>query len=420
MKPQAYQKPTIYNSDGTKAQIGTYDIRTDPLTNSKADGILDYINNNLEALKIDLSIYAKKTDLSAYQTKLTFDTTPTANSTNPVTSGGIKTALDTKLNKTDAANTYLDKLSKTEQVVTAPIKGTLNGNASSATKLATARTINVTDADGTNTGTGASFNGTNNATIKLPNTIRLYDLTLPNIDGEIRPTGGDGQKSFAILADTNNPFNYSRIFLSSKTNGSGNGYIYIISDNGEDSSQLLLTPTGASYDKTLKTTIDGNASSATKATQDSNGNQINTTYLDKLTTTVQKVTAPIQHAGTPSSNDELVNKSYVDSTVKTAVDNVNTAISNYVNSNIFRVSMPAGDTITDKLNNASMGITYWPDYNSASYSPTGANDSWTFKIVKFGQGPIRYWICEAQNAGTKTIYRFIDGKWYQVGLTALS
>ena len=50
MKKQAYQKPTIYNSDGTKAQTGTYDIRTDPLTNSTADGILDYVNNNLEAL----------------------------------------------------------------------------------------------------------------------------------------------------------------------------------------------------------------------------------------------------------------------------------------------------------------------------------------------------------------------------------
>ena len=36
------------------------------------------------------------------QDKLTFDTTPTADSTNPVTSEGIKTALDGKLDKTDA------------------------------------------------------------------------------------------------------------------------------------------------------------------------------------------------------------------------------------------------------------------------------------------------------------------------------
>lgn len=34
--------------------------------------------------------------LAAIQTKLTFDTTPTADSTNPVTSGGVKTALDGK------------------------------------------------------------------------------------------------------------------------------------------------------------------------------------------------------------------------------------------------------------------------------------------------------------------------------------
>ena len=99
---------------------------------------------------------------------------------------------------------------------------------------------------------------------------------------------------------------------------------------------------------------------------------------------------------------------------------VDTAISNYVYNNIFRVSRPAGATITDKLNNASWGITYWADFSSASYSPTGANGTWTFKIVKFGQGSIRYWICEAQNADTQTVYRFINNKWYQVGLTALS
>ena len=41
-------------------------------------------------------------DLSGYQEKLTFDSTPTADSTNPVTSGGVKTALDGKLDKADA------------------------------------------------------------------------------------------------------------------------------------------------------------------------------------------------------------------------------------------------------------------------------------------------------------------------------
>lgn len=40
----------------------------------------------------------EKSTWNGKQDKLTFDTTPTASSTNPVTSGGIKTALDNKAN----------------------------------------------------------------------------------------------------------------------------------------------------------------------------------------------------------------------------------------------------------------------------------------------------------------------------------
>ena len=49
--------------------------------------------------------------LNAKQNTLTFDTTPTAASTNPVTSGGIKTALDAKANSAD-----LGDLSSQDQV----------------------------------------------------------------------------------------------------------------------------------------------------------------------------------------------------------------------------------------------------------------------------------------------------------------
>ena len=45
-------------------------------------------------------------------------------------------------------------------------------NVASATKLQTARTINIQDSSATNTGTGASFDGSRNATIKLPATIK--------------------------------------------------------------------------------------------------------------------------------------------------------------------------------------------------------------------------------------------------------
>ena len=54
---------------------------------------------NIKNSKIDE--YTFHNTLSNYQTKLTFDSTPTSSSTNPVTSGGIKTALDSKLNRTE-------------------------------------------------------------------------------------------------------------------------------------------------------------------------------------------------------------------------------------------------------------------------------------------------------------------------------
>ena len=51
-------------------------------------------------------------------------------------------------------------------------KGAMEGNADTATALANARDLNIQDADGTNTGTAASFDGTGNAMIKLPSTIK--------------------------------------------------------------------------------------------------------------------------------------------------------------------------------------------------------------------------------------------------------
>ena len=48
----------------------------------------------------------------------------------------------------------------------------LNGNSSTATKLKTSRTLNIQDADASHTGTGVSFDGSADKTIKLPATIK--------------------------------------------------------------------------------------------------------------------------------------------------------------------------------------------------------------------------------------------------------
>ena len=50
--------------------------------------------------------------------------------------------------------------------------GSCTGNAATATKLKTARTINIQDADGINSGTGISFDGSADKTLKLPSTIK--------------------------------------------------------------------------------------------------------------------------------------------------------------------------------------------------------------------------------------------------------
>lgn len=100
-----------------------------------------YIQNVLpkkvSELTNDAGYLTSHQDISGKQDKLTFDTTPTANSSNPVTSGGVKTALDTKLDKT--------------------------GTAVSATKLQAARTISLT---GKAAGS-ATFDGSANASINV-------------------------------------------------------------------------------------------------------------------------------------------------------------------------------------------------------------------------------------------------------------
>lgn len=50
MRPQAYQTPEIRDENDSIIQQGTFGKKT-PFVNSQNDGILDYIINNLEAIK---------------------------------------------------------------------------------------------------------------------------------------------------------------------------------------------------------------------------------------------------------------------------------------------------------------------------------------------------------------------------------
>ena len=109
---------------------------------------------------------AEKATWNAKQNALTFDTTPTAGSTNPVTSGGVKTALDAKANDADlAAIAKSGKLSdattdSTHRTVTDTEKATWNAkqNALTFDTTPTAGSTNPVTSGGVKTALDAKAN----------------------------------------------------------------------------------------------------------------------------------------------------------------------------------------------------------------------------------------------------------------------
>lgn len=93
---------TSFNGRGgiVKPQKGDY---TAEMVGADASGAAAAVQSNLDGHKGDTTAHitaAERTKWNDKQDKLTFDTSPTANSTNPVISGGVKTELDKKANAT--------------------------------------------------------------------------------------------------------------------------------------------------------------------------------------------------------------------------------------------------------------------------------------------------------------------------------
>lgn len=72
-----------------KADAGTTDIKL----NEKINKVPSATSGDIAVFDIDGAVEDSGTKVSDLQAKLTFDTTPTANSNNPVTSGGIRQAI---------------------------------------------------------------------------------------------------------------------------------------------------------------------------------------------------------------------------------------------------------------------------------------------------------------------------------------
>lgn len=92
---------TSFNGRGgiVKPQKGDY---TAEMVGADASGAAAAVQSNLDGHTGNTTVHitaAERTKWNGKQDKLTFDAAPTANSTNPVTSGGVYTALANKLNK---------------------------------------------------------------------------------------------------------------------------------------------------------------------------------------------------------------------------------------------------------------------------------------------------------------------------------
>ena len=130
---------------------GTYDIDITGNAATASKATADSEGN------VITDTYETKTNatlsLATKQDKLTFDTTPTTGSTNPVTSDGLKTVLDDKL--------------------------TVSDTAVSASKLATARTISLTG----NASGSAVFDGSGN--VSIDTTISQATKAVQDASGNI-------------------------------------------------------------------------------------------------------------------------------------------------------------------------------------------------------------------------------------------
>lgn len=124
---------TSFNGRGgiVKPQKGDY---TAEMVGADASGAAAAVQSNLDGHEGDTTAHitaAERAKWDGKQDKLTFDTAPTANSTNPVTSGGVKTELDKKANAT-SLGAHTGNTDNPHQVTAAQAGADPTGTAASA------------------------------------------------------------------------------------------------------------------------------------------------------------------------------------------------------------------------------------------------------------------------------------------------
>lgn len=181
---------------------------------------------------------------------------------------GITITDDTKLSKTDATSLYLSKTDAAKTYLGISAKAATAGAADTATKLATARTIN-----------GVAFDGSANITIHASDSTARIATSLIGAANGVAPLGSDGKiPTKYIPGDIGQAVEgyysggkfYKEAAHTTEITGAENTLYLDIGSTDQD----VYRWTGTAY-----VLLNDAVSTADKAVRDGDGNTISTTYV---------------------------------------------------------------------------------------------------------------------------------------------
>ena len=181
---------------------------------------------------------------------------------------GITITDDTKLSKTDATSLYLNKTDAATTYLGISAKAATAGAADTATKLATARTIN-----------GVAFDGSANITIHATDSTPRIATSLIGASNGVAPLGSDGKiPTQYIPGDIGQAIEgyysggkfYKEAAHTTEITGAENTLYLDIGSTDQD----VYRWTGTAY-----VLLNDAVSTADKAVRDGDGNTITTTYV---------------------------------------------------------------------------------------------------------------------------------------------
>lgn len=326
--------------------------------------------------------------------------------------------------------------------------------ATTATKLATARSINGTNFDGSGSITTATWGTARNITIgstkKSVNGGADVSWSLSEIGAAAAshthsylPLSGGNMVGTAFInwTDTGNwsnnnsgvtfPVRCGGLSWSGQSDGiqlyaeeTGNDNLELVlkftddNSNGlsirnKDGNQTARISSSGLFTGSFQGNISGNASTATKATQDSAGQQINTTYIKGLSVSGRTITYTRGDNTTGTITTQDTNTTYADATTsahglmtaadKTKLNGIATGANNYSHpTNSGNKHIPSGGSAGQILRWSADGTAVWGSDNNTTYSVfKGATSS-----AAGGTG-----LVPAPNMGDQLKFLRADGTW---------